>query len=40
MHVGRGTPIGYFLVLGKSSAFLGKGWEVLGDQWSGMASRK
>ena len=29
------------LPLGKSSAFLGRvGWEVLGDQWRGMTSRK
>ena len=41
-YVGRGTSSGFFLPLGKSNAFLGKGWgwDVLGDNCSGMASRK
>ena len=31
---------GYFPSLGKSSASLGRiGWEVLGDQWRGIAFR-
>ena len=39
--VGRGISLGYFTPLGKSSASLGRvGWEVLGDHWRDMASRK
>ena len=39
--MGRGTSLGYLPPLGKSSPSLGRvGWEVLGDQWSGMTSRK
>ena len=39
--MGRGTSLGYLPLLGKSSASLGRvEWEVLGDQWHGMASYK
>ena len=39
--MGRGPSLGYFPPAGKSSASLGRaGWEVLGEQWHGMASRK
>ena len=41
-YVSRDTCIGYLPPLGKSSAFLGKGWagNEIGDQWRGMVSRK
>ena len=39
--MGRGTSLGSLPPLGKPSASLERlGWEVLGDQWCGMASHK
>ena len=36
-----GTSLGYLSPLGKSSASIGRvWWEVLGDKWHGMVSRK